>query len=166
MNNETNKEESQARMLGQFNEEKIDKSKLRLFAAVYYDRTESALELIKTNPEQINEKDPFAGMTAIHIAIYRQNKAIVRALTEHPKLDMQVKDTFDRLPVDMLDYTQNQEIFIMVMDAHNPDSAAELEQIHQQYLEEFGEDSEEDHPVQKNREISSTTVVPFKPDNP
>ena len=167
MNNETDKKEHAAGMLEYFNDAKTDKKKLGLFSAVYYDRTETALELIKTNPEQINVKDPYAGLTPIHIAIYRQNKKVVKALTEYPELDMQVKDVFDRLPVDMLDYTSNQEIFKMVMDAHSPESAAELRQIYEEFIEEFGQEAYDNMDEDAEIPVSDTdNVVPFKPDTP
>lgn len=90
-------------------------AKLKLIQAVFFDRTKSALEIIKTDPDQINEQDPFAGLTPLHIAIFRQNVAVVDALTLHPITKPSIEDRFGRKPIDMCIYTNIDEIFDAVL---------------------------------------------------
>lgn len=86
-----------------------------LIRAVYNDRFEQARDILKANPEQINLQEPFAGLTALHIAIFRQNEDIVTLLAEHPRCDIAIKDNFQRTAADMLVYTANQAVFDTVM---------------------------------------------------
>ncbi len=125
----TNLQEKMARTLGYFDDSGIDRKLYRLIIAAYNDDTDKALALIEEDPDQINRQDPHSGLTALHIAIFRQNEELVTVLAQHPKTDARLKDAFGRRPVDMLDYTQNQEIFEVVMDATYPESMQELEAI-------------------------------------
>lgn len=142
----TNLQEKMARTLGYFDDSGIDRKLYRLLLAAYNDETDKGLAVIEEDPDQINRQDPHSGLTALHIAIYRQNVELVTALAQHPKSDVQLKDTFGRRPVDILDYTQNQKIFESIMDATYPDSMQELEAIRR---EDEGN--------------SKPSVVPFKP---
>lgn len=91
-------------------------AKLSLIQAVFYDRTRTASEIIKTDPDQINLQDPFAGLTSLHIAIFRQNLAIVEQITAHPVTKIDVKDRFDRRAIDMCIYTASNDIFQLVFE--------------------------------------------------
>lgn len=86
-------------------------AKLTLLREVYFDRTESAEAIIASDPDQINLQDPFAGLSALHVAIFRQNVAIVRSLASHPVTDVHITDRFGRRPIDMCLYTRNPAIF-------------------------------------------------------
>ena len=116
-----------------------------LCLAVYNDRFEDAEVILKAEPAQLNSKDPYAGLTALHIAIFRQNSKIVQLLLAQEGIDVSIKDGFRRRPVDILDYTANQDIFDMIMDAAYPDSMRALE----------------DEAFEKGR--AAQTIVPFKP---
>lgn len=86
-----------------------------LIRAVYNDRFEQARDILKANPEQINLQEPFAGLTALHIAIFRQNEEMVALLANHPRCDLTLKDNFRRTAADMLVYTAKTAIFDVVM---------------------------------------------------
>lgn len=96
-----------------------------LIRAVYNDRITQARDILKANPEQINLQEPFAGLTALHIAIFRQNEEIVTLLAEHPRCDITLKDNFQRTAADMLVYTDKPAIFDIVMRRAYP----ELERV-------------------------------------
>lgn len=113
--------------LAYFEDRGADLKTYSLLLAVYYDEFEKAQALLKSDPGQINLQDPYAGLTALHIAIFRQNPKIVSLLLAQNGIDVKIKDGFQRRPVDMLDYTVNQEIFEMVMDATYPDEMRALE---------------------------------------
>jgi len=72
----------------------------------------------------------------------------VSLLLEQNGIDVKIKDGFQRRPVDMLDYTINQEIFDMVMDATYPDEMRALE----------------DEAYDEGR--ADNSVVPLKPKGP
>ena len=91
-------------------------AKLSLFQEVFYDRTERALKIIETDPEQINLVDPFAGLTSLHVAIFRQNVDVVEAIAAHPVADLTIRDKFDRRPSDMCIYTRNDRIYSAVFE--------------------------------------------------
>lgn len=103
--------------------------------------------MIESDPEQITAKDPFAGLTPLHIAIFRQNRELVEFIATHPKCDLFAKDNFGRTPIDMLDYTTDQVIFRAVVDNAYPDEAEELEEIAREYA-------------------AMGNVVPLKPEGP
>jgi len=86
-----------------------------LIRAVYNDRFEQARDILKANPEQINLQESFAGLTALHVAIFRQNEEIVKLLANHPRCDIALKDNFQRTAADMLVYTAKSAIFDAVM---------------------------------------------------
>ena len=90
-------------------------AKLSLFEAVFFDRTKRALEIIEKDPEQINTVDPFAGLSTLHLAIFRQNSEVVSALCVHPVTKMDIEDRFGRKPIDMCVYTTNDAIFEAVL---------------------------------------------------
>ena len=94
----------------------VNTAKLSLIEAVYFDRTDTAANIIRTDPDQINMPEPFAGLTALHIAVFRQNAIIVDLLTTHPVTDIHVKDRFGRSPIDMCIYTNNHAIFTAIME--------------------------------------------------
>lgn len=119
--------EKMPRKLGYFEDSGTDRKKFALLLAAYHNRTETALKLIETDPDQINRQDPHSGLTALHIAIFRQNRVLVERLAGHPKTDVHLKDAFDRKAVDMLDYTADQVIFETMMDVTYPDEMLELE---------------------------------------
>ncbi len=85
--------------------------RLPLLEAVYYNRTEQALAIIEADPAQINLQDPFAGLSPLHVAVFRQNLQIVVALTRHPITDIGLADRFGRKAIDMCLYTLNDDIF-------------------------------------------------------
>ncbi|MEM8541605.1 MAG: ankyrin repeat domain-containing protein, partial [Pseudomonadota bacterium] len=119
--------EKMTRKLGYFEDSGTDKKKYALILAAYYDRTETAKKLIQSDPDQINRQDPHSGLTALHIAVFRQNIELVEILTKHPRTDLSLKDVFGRRIVDMLEYTTNQELFTLVIDATYPDLMRDLE---------------------------------------
>lgn len=91
-----------------------------LIRAVYNDRLDQARDILAASPEQINLQEPFAGLTALHIAIFRQNEEIVTLLANHPRCDLTLKDNFQRTAADMLVYTANSTIFGTVMRCAYP----------------------------------------------
>lgn len=115
------------RKLGYFEDSGTDKKKYSLISAAYHERTETAKELIKSDPDQIIRQDPHSGLTALHIAVFRQNIELVEILAKHPRTDLSLKDVFGRRVVDILEYTTNQELFTLVMDATYPDLMRDLE---------------------------------------
>lgn len=115
------------RKLGYFEDSGTDKKKLSLLRMAYFNATEKAKDIIKTDPDQINYQDPHAGLTTLHIAIFRQNVELVEILANHPRTKMELKDNFGRRSVDMLDYTINQKIFDAVMKAAYPEQIRTLE---------------------------------------
>ena len=133
------------RRLAYFEERGADLKAFSLLLAVYNDQFEDAKAILKADPAQLNSQDPYAGLTALHIAIFRQNPKTVRLLLDQDGIDIKIKDGFRRRPVDMLDYTVNQEIFDMVMEATYPDEMRALE----------------DEAYDEGR--ADNTVVPLKP---
>jgi ankyrin repeat protein len=115
------------RKLAYFEDRGSDMKVFSLLLAVYNDRFEDAEVILKAEPAQLNSKDPYAGLTALHIAIFRQNSKIVQLLLAQEGVDVRIKDGFGRRPVDMLDYTANQDIFDMIMDVTYPDTMRALE---------------------------------------
>jgi len=115
------------RRLAYFEERGSDLKAFSLLLAVYNDQFEEAKAILKADPAQLNRQDPYACLTALHITIFRQNPKTVRLLLGQDGIDVTIKDGFQRQPVDMLDYTVNQEIFDMVMDATYPDEIRALE---------------------------------------
>ena len=87
-----------------------------LIRAVYNDRFDQARDILKANPEQINLQEPFAGLTALHIAIFRQNEESVKLLANHPRCDVALRDNFQRTVADILLYTAKPAIFEVIMD--------------------------------------------------
>lgn len=134
--------------LAYFEDRGSDLKQYSLLLAAYHDEYDKAAAILKSDSDQLNVQDPYAGLTALHIAIFRQNPKIVNLLLEQDGIDVKIKDGFQRRPVDMLDYTVNQEIFEMVMDATYPDEMRALE----------------DEGYDEGRADSS--VVPLKPKGP
>jgi hypothetical protein len=91
-----------------------------LLRAVYMDKAKEAEAILKADAGQINLGDPFAGVTPLHVAIFRQNENVVKLLVEHPRCDVWQKDNFGRTPIDMLVYNSNRTIFEMVMKRAYP----------------------------------------------
>lgn len=120
-------------------------AKLDLLATVYRDQTETALQLIASDPDQINEQDPYTGLTSLHIAIFRQNRDVVERLVHHRQTDLKRRDNFGRSIVDMLDYTADQMIFDWVIEAFYPEQVRSLD----------------DESYEQGR--SSGTIVPLNP---
>lgn len=100
-------------------------SSYTLLRAIYMDKVKEAEVILKASPEQINKGDPYASLTPLHVAIFRQNVEAVALLVNHPRCDVWQKDNFGRAAVDMLVYTANREIFEMVMRRayHNQDNS-------------------------------------------
>lgn len=86
-----------------------------LIRAVYMDKIDEARAILKANPDQLNSQEPFAGLTALHIAVFRQNERMVALLSDHPECDITLQDNFQRTAPDMLVYTANHAIFDTVM---------------------------------------------------
>lgn len=103
-------------------------AKLPLIEAVYFNRTQRAEAIIESDPAQINLQEPFAGLTALHIAVFRQNVVIVRKLTDHPVTDMTVQDQFGRKPIDMCLYSIQAEIVEAITNRTYRTAILELEQ--------------------------------------
>lgn len=91
-----------------------------LIVATYYERLDQARKILEEDPAQIRDRDPFAGLTALHIAIFRENLPLVRLLAHHPNADLRAADNFGRRPVDMCIYTSIGEIFDLVLSASYP----------------------------------------------
>jgi ankyrin repeat protein len=89
---------------------------LSLIEAIYFDRTERAKAIIEADPDQVRQQEPFAGLTPLHVAIFRQNVEIVRVLVSHPRTDPNLIDGFNRRPIDMCVYTKNEEMFRLVKE--------------------------------------------------
>lgn len=119
-----------------------------LIMAAYYEREETAEKLIKNDPDQINLQDPYGGLTALHVAIFRQNSRIVELLIMCPEIDVTIKDNFGRTIVDMLDYNSDQRVFDLVIDKCYADEMKALE-------DEAYEEG-----------IADNTIVPLKPNGP
>ncbi len=136
------------RRLAYFEDRGADLKTFSLLLAVYNDQFEAAKSILKADPAQLNSQDPYAGLTALHIAIFRQNPKTVRLLLDHNGIDVTIKYGFQRRPVDMLDYTVNQEIFDLVMDATYPDEMRALD----------------DEAYDEGR--ADNSIVPLKPKGP
>ncbi len=136
------------RKLAYFEDRGSDLNKYPLILAVYYDQYDKAVQILKVDPDQLNKQDPYGGLTAFHIAIFRQNPKMIRMLLNQRGIDVTITDNFHRRAVDMLDYTINQEIFEMVMEATYPEEMRELE----------------DEAYEKARQ--DETVIPLKPKGP
>ncbi len=106
--------------LSWFSDSGVDKKKLSLIRAAYFDNYERAKAIVKADPDQINSQDPFAGLTPLHIAIFRQNDPMVTLIATHPTCDFSVKDHFGRVATDMLIYIRDRKIFETVMQAAYP----------------------------------------------
>lgn len=104
------------------------RAKLPLIEAVYFDRTTRAEAIIESDPAQINLQDPFAGLSALHIAVFRQNVVIVRKLTDHPVTDMNLADRFGRKPIDMCLYSTQAEIVEAITNRTYRAAILELEE--------------------------------------
>jgi len=96
-----------------------------LIRAVYNNRLEQARDILAASPEQINLQEPFAGLTALHIAIFRQNEDMVALLANHPRCDLTLKDNFQRTAAGMLIYTAKPAIFDVVMRRSYPEQERE-----------------------------------------
>ena len=96
--------ESMVSLKGLFDRPEVDSDLYKLIRATYFNKTKTALELIENDPEQINRRDPYGGLTALHIAVFRQNEDIVRAVIQHPQHTSSIKDVFGRRAYDMLIY--------------------------------------------------------------
>lgn len=114
------------RRLAYFEDRGSDAKNYPLLMAVYYDDYAKAKAVLEADPGQLNLQDPYAGLTALHIGIFRQNLQIVQLLLAQPGIQVMVRDAFRRRPVDMLDYTVNQEIFEAVMEATYPEEMTSL----------------------------------------
>lgn len=99
-----------------------------LIRAVYNDRFAQARDILAVSPDQVNSQEPFAGLTALHIAIFRQNEDMVTLLANHPQCDIALKDNFGRTAADMLVYTANPAIFDTVMRRAYSDQERSWEQ--------------------------------------
>ena len=102
-------------------------AKQSLFRAVYNDETERARQIIETDPEQINFQDPYAGLTPLHVAVFRQNVAIATLIARHPVTDISARDQFGRRPIEMCIYTLNEEIHEAVFSRTYQAALIELE---------------------------------------
>ncbi len=134
--------------LDYFEDQGPDTKKLKLISAAYFDRSEEAEKIIREDPEQINKQDPYVGLTALHIAIFRQNQKLVGLIATHPQCDVHINDNFNRKAADMLDYTTDQVIFETIIDATYPDE-----------MQALGDEAFEEG-------ISGGDVVAFKPREP
>jgi ankyrin repeat protein len=88
---------------------------LPLIEAVYFDNFDRARAIVGNDPEQLNTQDPFAGLTPLHIAIFRQNADMVDLIASHPRTDMHLRDNFQRRPIDMCIYVSQQAIFDLIV---------------------------------------------------
>ena len=93
---------------------------------MYFDRTERAKAIIEADPGQVNQQDPFTGLTPLHVAIFRQNVEVVRALVAHPRTDINLRDGFNRRPIDMCVYTRDEEMFLIVVGRTHQKELLEL----------------------------------------
>lgn len=142
------RKQNMKRRLGYFEDSGSSTKKYPLLKAVYDDNNDLAEKIIATDPDQIKQQDPFGGLTALHIAIFRQNEFLVDLLARHPMCDLQIKDNFNRRAADMLDYTSNQRIFETVIDATYSDLI--------QSLEDEGYE----------QGVADDVIVPLKPNEP
>ena len=120
-------EKAKERLLGYFEDSGVDYKRYSLIRATYYEDNRRAQNLVETDPQQINRQDPYAGLTPLHIAVFRQNRFLVQVIGNHPETDFHIRDNFNRKAVDMLDYTSDQVIFELIMDKTYPDQMRSLE---------------------------------------
>ena len=92
-----------------------------LLRAAYMDDLDEARAILAADPEQLNRQAPYAGLTALHIAIFRQNTGMVRLLAGHPGSKVSIEDNFGRTAASMLTYTSNHEIFDIILQAASPE---------------------------------------------
>ncbi|WP_025031645.1 ankyrin repeat domain-containing protein [Nitratireductor aquibiodomus] len=92
-----------------------------LLRAIYMDNIELAATILEADPRQLNRGDPYAGLTPLHIAIFRQSEDAVSLLLGFPDCDLWQADSFGRTPVDMLAYSASAAIFELVMRRAYPD---------------------------------------------
>ena len=89
-----------------------------LIRAVYFEDFEKARTILESDPDQINSRDPYAGLTPLHIAIFRENQEMIDLLLNAKGIDASVRDGFGRRPIDIADYIQNNQIFLQVTKTH------------------------------------------------
>ena len=74
-------------MLQYFEDDGLNTSTYPLLHAVFHERVEKAERVIAADPNQLNSQDPFAGLTPLHIAIFRENRYFVNLIAKHPVTD-------------------------------------------------------------------------------
>jgi ankyrin repeat protein len=97
-----------------FTDRYSERKPVLLVIAAYYERYEQAVAILRDDPEQIRAREPFAGLTALHIAIFRGHLPLVKLLAEHPRADLKARDNFGRRPVDMCIYSADAAVFEII----------------------------------------------------
>ncbi len=92
-----------------------------LLRAVYMDDFDRAKAILAADQQQLNRQEPFAGLTPLHIAVFRQNFEMVALLAKHRESNVSIKDNFGRLPLDFLSYTSDRRIFDLLMGLAMPE---------------------------------------------
>ncbi len=113
--------------LSYFEDSGPTRQKYPLIMAVYHNATDLAEKLIREDPAQINDQDPYAGLSPLHIAIFRQNVRIIGILLKQPTINLRLRDSFGRRAQDFLDYTVDPEIHRLITNACYPDAIRRLE---------------------------------------
>lgn len=86
-----------------------------LIRAAWMDQVEEARAILKADPAQINVQDPYAGLTALHIAVFRGNVEMVELLVRFPRCDLDREDNFGRVPADLLLYTMSHPVTALLL---------------------------------------------------
>lgn len=97
---------------------------LKFLQAAHQGNIGFAAACLERHPDSINAQDPQSGVTALHIAILRQDVPLVELLTAQPSCDAWLRDRFNRSAADMLVYTSNRTIFEAVIAKAYPDQEA------------------------------------------
>ena len=82
-----------------------------LIRAAWMDQVEEARAILKADPAQITVQDPYAGLTALHIAVFRGNVEMVELLVRFPGCDLDRTDNFGRTPTALMVYNTNASLF-------------------------------------------------------
>jgi hypothetical protein len=97
-----------------------------LIGHIYYGRTKDAQATIVADPDQVAMPEAVTLLTPLHVAIFREDDEVIAQLLQHPKVDLHAQDKFGRTPLDMLHYSHDEDIHLLVLEAYYPDTVRRI----------------------------------------
>jgi ankyrin repeat protein len=97
-----------------------------LLCAVAKRDRELARRVLTDDPEAIRDKDQTSGVSALHLAVFLGDFALIRLVFDAPGADPQAVDRLGRKPVDMCRHGQSSTIFRFVAERTYADAVREL----------------------------------------